>query len=197
MTRRRGIRIGSGSLRGRTIDVPEGLAVRPMRSRVREAFFNHLGARVIGARFLDVFSGSGAIAIEAVSRGAAHAVLIERAPEVLRRLRSNLTNLDLGDRCRLLAVDVYQEPDFLPAEPFDVIFLDPPFGDFRAEGAGDPVSLLRRLAVSEALREGGIIGLERPTELDPTSDPPGTEVEFRRSYGDTTLELWERVSGAR
>ncbi len=163
-----------------------------MRSRVREALFNHLGPRLRGARFLDIFSGSGAIGIEALSRGAAHVVLVEHDREVLRVLERNVTNLDLGQRCQVQAVDIYQGARQLGLEPFDVIFLDPPFGDFRSEDRRDPAALLATLVEGDLLKPGAVIGYERPSKLDPIADPVGTEVEFRRAYGDTTLELWEK-----
>ncbi|MCA8958978.1 MAG: 16S rRNA (guanine(966)-N(2))-methyltransferase RsmD [Planctomycetes bacterium] len=197
MSHRRGIRIASGTLRGRTLDVPPGLQVRPMRTRVREAFFNHLGTRLRGARFLDVFSGSGAIGIEAFSRGAAEVVLVENAREVTAVLRRNLQNLDLGRRCRLLDADIYREgwPQLRAEQAFDIVFLDPPFPTFRESNEKeDPRRLLVQLATSAVLRAGGLIGHERPTDIDSPSDPPGTRVEFRRSYGDTTLEVWEKCS---
>jgi len=191
--RLRRIRIASGYLRGRSLLVPGGTIVRPMRSRVREALFNHLGDRLRGARFLDFFAGSGAVGIEALSRGATEAVLVENGRRVLPVLRRNVENLDLGRTCRILVADIHREGiRALAGEtPFDLIFLDPPFSDHGT--ASDPRGLIAELVGSPVLRSGGLIGQERPSRAVSPPDPPGSEIEFRRAYGDTTLELWSKI----
>ncbi|MEM7261311.1 MAG: 16S rRNA (guanine(966)-N(2))-methyltransferase RsmD [Planctomycetota bacterium] len=194
MSRKKGPRISSGSLRGRTLEVPEGKTVRPMRTRVREAMFNHLATRVRGARFLDVFAGSGAIGIEALSRGAHRAVLVENGATVLPILRRNVANLDLGKRCEILTADIHREGigALVREDPFDLVFLDPPFPDFR--GGPHPRTLLEAIVASRVLVDGGLIGCERPSDLSADEDPPGSEIEFRREYGDTTLEFWRKIT---
>ncbi len=187
---RAGIRISGGALRGRRVAVLPGTKTRPMRSRVREALFSILGD-LTGARVLDLFSGSGAIAIEALSRGAREAVLVENDPAVVALLRSNLTTLGLTARTRLEVIDAYAT---MPTRDgtFLFVFLDPPFRYFSREDR-NPFDLATRLATSHLLAPGGWIGLECPSRHEP-QDPPATlTVEVARQYGDTTLILWRRL----
>jgi 16S rRNA (guanine966-N2)-methyltransferase len=125
------VRVIAGTLRRRILEAPEGLATRPTSDRLRETLFNVLAPKIEGARFLDLYAGSGAVAIEAVSRGAARVVLVERAAPALKALRANLENLGLRGDLRVEAVSVAA---FLrrgrpqsSAMQFDVIFLDPPY----------------------------------------------------------------------
>ena len=179
-------RITGGALRGRALAVPPGDTVRPMRSRVRQSLFNILGDRVRGARVLDVFAGSGAIACEALSRGAREAVAIETSPLVLITLRHNIKELALGVQLTVLETNAYE---YRPEEPFDGIFLDPPFPDYESEERS-PWALLASLAQS-GLAEGGWIGMEMPRGEE-VREIEGLELMTSRSYGDTALALWEK-----
>ncbi|MFN0060654.1 MAG: 16S rRNA (guanine(966)-N(2))-methyltransferase RsmD [Planctomycetota bacterium] len=191
-----GLRISGGDLRGKRLAVPPGLAVRPMRSRVREALFNMLGGNLRAARVLDVFSGSGAIAIEAISRGAIAATLIENGAEVLPVLRANLQGLLLERRCQVLEVDAYGAESTIAsalAEPLDLVFLDPPFADYELASPGrNPWQLAFSLGLRH-LKPGGHVGLEIPSEFTPPSAPVGLELRVDRRYGDTKLVLWRRT----
>src|SRR5208337_3775621 len=91
------MRIIAGSLRSRTLQAPTGLRTRPTSDRLRETLFNVLAPRIVGARFLDLYAGSGAVGIEALSRGAEHVTFVERAPAALRVLRRNLAQLELSE----------------------------------------------------------------------------------------------------
>ncbi|MEE8141884.1 MAG: 16S rRNA (guanine(966)-N(2))-methyltransferase RsmD, partial [Planctomycetota bacterium] len=152
------VRIIAGVLKGRGLQVPRGRAVRPMRSRIRESLFSILGDRVLGACFLDVFAGSGAIGLEAISRGARHAVLVESDPQVLEILKHNVAALNVDASVQVSAFDIYQRP--LPKwDPFQILFLDPPFANYDQEER-DPWQLAFRLAGDELLSPGATIGLE-------------------------------------
>ncbi|MFQ5653726.1 MAG: RsmD family RNA methyltransferase, partial [Planctomycetota bacterium] len=168
---RAGTRIIGGGLKGEHLLLPQGLPVRPMRGRVRESLFGIIGEEVRGARFLDLFAGTGAIAFEALSRGARSAVLVEKHPRVLTALRRNIARLGLEGRTRLLAIDPYRT---LPAvgEAFSIVFLDPPFADYR-EGGRNPWQLALRLSEEGLLAGGGVRGLECPASLEPRRPPPG------------------------
>ncbi len=185
------IRIIGGALKGHSLKVPKGRMVRPMRSRIRESLFSILGDEVRGARFLDGFAGSGAIGCEAASRGARHVLFVENAPAVLAVLRRNLDRLALGPRALIANVDLYHE---LPADfgPFEVIFLDPPFCDYRS-AAHDPWQLAFRLARNDAVCPGGVVGVEAPAELRPPAAPPELTEEVDRRFGDTRIVLWRSV----
>ena len=133
------MRIIAGSLRSRTLDAPPGLATRPTSDRLRETLFNVLAPRVVGAAFLDLYAGSGAVGIEALSRGVASVVFVERAPAALRILRANLAKLGLatgfrihpgsvGAFLRRAAAGLKREPHET-LERYEVVFLDPPYDD--------------------------------------------------------------------
>ena len=125
------MRVIAGTLRRRTLDAPAGLATRPTSDRLRETLFNVLAPRISGARFLDLYAGSGAVGIEAVSRGAENVVLVERAVPSLKVLRGNLEKLRVPSGVRVEAVSVglflrRVRPENAPMQ-FDVVFLDPPY----------------------------------------------------------------------
>jgi 16S rRNA (guanine966-N2)-methyltransferase len=124
------MRIIAGSLRSRRLMAPPGLATRPTSDRLRETLFNVLAPRIQGASFLDLYSGSGAVGIEALSRGAVRAVFVERASEALAALRENLARLGLRQGVRVHAGSVSAflrrgRPESSPR--FDLVFLDPPY----------------------------------------------------------------------
>jgi 16S rRNA (guanine966-N2)-methyltransferase len=122
------MRVIAGSFRSRTLLAPAGLATRPTSDRLRETLFNVLAPRIAGARFLDLFAGSGAVGIEALSRGAAEVVFVERAAAALKVLRGNLDRLGLRSGIRIVAGSAggfLRKPD--AAAGFDLVFLDPPY----------------------------------------------------------------------
>jgi 16S rRNA (guanine966-N2)-methyltransferase len=124
------MRIIAGSLRSRTLEAPAGLATRPTSDRLRETLFNVLAPRIEGARFLDLYAGSGAVGIEALSRGAATVDFVERAEPALRVLRANLARLGLTAGFSIHAASVGAVLRRMkPADAFDVIFLDPPYDE--------------------------------------------------------------------
>jgi len=124
------MRIIAGSLRSRKLEAPPGLATRPTSDRLRETLFNVLAPRILGASFLDLYSGSGAVGIEALSRGAARIVFVERVEPALAALRENLARLGLREGARVHAGSVSAflrrgRPESSPR--FDLVFLDPPY----------------------------------------------------------------------
>lgn len=119
------VRIIGGSLRGRKLSFADLPGLRPTGDRVRETLFNWLQPLIEGARCLDLFAGSGALGIEAVSRGAAEVVLVDNAPAVIRQLEKNRSAFNL-DRLTVVRADALQFLDRAPS-PFDLVFLDPPF----------------------------------------------------------------------
>lgn len=125
------MRVIAGTLRRRALEAPAGLATRPTSDRLRETLFNVIAPRMEGARFLDLYAGSGAVGIEAVSRGAGQAVLVERAAPALKVLRGNLEKLGLRGEVRVEAVSVaaflQRGRPASSAMQFDVVFLDPPY----------------------------------------------------------------------
>jgi len=123
------VRVISGTFRSRTLQAPPGLATRPTSDRLRETLFNVLAPRIVGARFLDLYAGSGAVGIEALSRGAAEVIFVERAAPALKVLRANLERLGLNAGSRIAAGSVagfLRKPEASGAR-FDLVFLDPPY----------------------------------------------------------------------
>jgi len=124
------MRIVAGTLRSRQLKSLKGLALRPTSDRLRETLFNILGARVEGSRFLDLFAGSGAIGIEAISRGAVSAVFVENHSAAVRLIRANLASLRIESGARVVLAEVataIRTLEKLPDTAFDFIFLDPPY----------------------------------------------------------------------
>jgi 16S rRNA (guanine(966)-N(2))-methyltransferase RsmD len=124
------MRIIAGTFRSRSLQAPPGLATRPTSDRLRETLFNVLAPRIQGAVFLDLYAGSGAVGIEALSRGAVLVDFVERAPAALAVMRANLTRLGLTAGFRIHAGSVAtvlrrMKPE--PAAAFDLVFLDPPY----------------------------------------------------------------------
>ena len=121
------MRIIAGSLRSRRFEAPPGLKTRPTSDRLRETLFNVIAARIEGAALLDLYAGSGAVGIEAMSRGAARVLFVERAAAALKVLRGNLAGLGLRDGAEVRAESVAAFLRRAAGVPFDVIFLDPPY----------------------------------------------------------------------
>ena len=170
------MRIIAGSARGRTFDAPQGRGTRPTLDRVRENVFNILQMKVRGAKVLDLFSGSGAMAFEAISRGAAEAVLvdIDRAANAVQR--QNAAKLRMEGQCRILQCDWQMAIRQLTAagERFQVIFLDPPYA------MHDMVPVME--ALRPLLAEDAVILLEHEAKVFPAT-PDGFELYDSRKYG--------------
>jgi 16S rRNA (guanine966-N2)-methyltransferase len=178
------MRVVAGELRGRRLRSVPGMSSRPTGEKVREALFGILGDRVAGAHVLDLFAGTGALAIEALSRGAADAVLVEPSPAAVGVIRANLADLGLDDRT---VVRRTRAESWLRTQrdgPFDVVLLDPPY----ASPVGYVAGILARLART-ALAEGAVVALEAATRGEPPPWPADLEPARPRRYGDTTLHL--------
>jgi len=122
------MRIIAGTFRSRTLEAPAGLATRPTSDRLRETLFNVLSPRMAGAHFLDLYAGSGAVGLEALSRGAGHVDFVERAEPALRALRANLARLGVAAGFRIHGAGVGAVlRKMKPGAAFDVVFLDPPY----------------------------------------------------------------------
>ena len=179
------MRIVGGKLRGRALAAPDDHAIRPTSDRVRESVFNILahGAAAVelqGARVIDLFAGTGALAFEAVSRGAAYALLVEESAEARGLIRENIEALGLTGCTRIFRRDA---TDLGPAgniEAFALAFLDPPYGKGLADKA------LIALVDGEWLLPGAVIVVEERDGVD-VQIPPALLVLDRRVYGDTQV----------
>ena len=148
------VRIIAGRLRGSKIEVAANPGLRPSPERLRETLFNWLQARIEGARCLDLFAGSGVLGIEAASRGAAFVVLVESDPGLAARIEANRQRL--GVLGRVHCQDALRFLDS-PAEPFDLVFVDPPFA------AGHWSLVAQKLEQQGFLADNGLIYLETPS----------------------------------
>ena len=149
------MRIIAGEFRSRTLEAPAGLATRPTSDRLRETLFNVLSARIAGAKFLDLYAGSGAVGMEALSRGAASVEFVERAPAALAVMRGNLARLGLTAGFRIHGVGVGAWLRRMkPGTAFDLVFLDPPYD--AAEEYAVALGLLGGAAVG-VLAQGGLV----------------------------------------
>jgi 16S rRNA (guanine966-N2)-methyltransferase len=181
------MRVIAGALGGRKLVAPRGRGTRPTSDRVREALFSALGG-VEGERVLDLYAGSGALAIEALSRGAEHATCVERAPSALSALRRNLAELSLEQRCRVVAKPLARAlPALLAHGPYDLLLADPPY-EMVADG-----SLARELGAllaSEGLLGSGARLVVEHAARDPAPELVRTELQRSRRYGDTCLSFY-------
>lgn len=171
------VRIIAGKYGGRKIETPDGKKTHPMAERVRNAMFNSIGDEVIGARVLDAFAGSGAVGIEALSRGAAHVTFIERDRVAQRVIAENVELLGIEEQSKIIKASVSAWASTYEGEPFDLIFVDPPYHDPQFSTA---------MQISGLLKPGALMVLSRPGRSEsPTKS--GVVVVDNRSYGDAAL----------
>lgn len=175
------MRIIAGDWRGRPLQAPAGQGTRPTSDRTRETLFSMLVSRLgsfEGLRVADLYAGSGALGLEALSRGAAHALFIEKDPSALAAIRANLEALSAAERAVVLPSSATK---LAPAQPFDLVFADPPY----APGSGT--------AVVAAVREAGWLApagwLAIETEASDAVDAGGWQVEAERRVGRARLTL--------
>lgn len=165
------MRIVGGTLRGRPLRAPRGLDIRPTADRVREAWFNILGPRLPGARVLDLFAGSGALGLEALSRGAAAVTFVERHPAALRALSANVRGLGMEDHATVRRQDALALVATLDARAFDIALADPPY---QTDEAALLVAAFRRVPFAD------ILAVEHHVDRPLTGDDT-------RRYGSTAL----------
>ena len=183
------MRIVAGEFRGRPIVAPKGRSTRPTADRVREGLFSaltsRLGADLGGGAILDAFAGSGALGIEALSRGARHATFVEKDATAARTLRTNIGSLGLGDRSTVIQADIrsLSRRGVLPGQSFALLFLDPPYRIGQAEVR----ALIDALSDTGNLTEGAVVVWEHDS-ADDADWPPWIEPLFDLQYGSTRVD---------
>lgn len=177
------MRVIGGTLRGRKLAAPRGRSIRPTSDRVREALFNILGSKPFDATVLDLFAGTGALGIEALSRGATQAVFIDKTPSNLSVLRKNIAMCGLEQCSNILQWGIVKNLKCLHAYPrtFNLAFLDPPYGRDMIEPA------LRHLIEADLLAHGACIVVEQDAREKAISTGPEIQREDERRYGRTRL----------
>ncbi len=183
------LRVVGGRLRGRKLGTVPGLKTRPTADRTREAIFNILGPSVRGSRVLDLFAGTGACGIEALSRGAAFSVFVEIGREALTVLKRNIAACALTECTRVVARDALKNLDCLRDEPekFSLVFIDPPYHRALIPPA------LANLNLAGCLENGAEIVVEHGA--DEPLDAPGASFRMkdRRRYGKTLVSFLDYV----
>jgi len=187
------MRVIAGSYRSRILKSLKGLALRPTSDRLRETLFNVLAPNIAGSRFIDLFAGTGAIGIEALSRGAAEVIFIESHPPAATLIRRNLESLGINSGVTVLAVDALRGLAMLAARensgaPFDHIFLDPPYA-----AAQDYSRVLEFVGSADLLAPGGMVAAEHRRTFD-LPEEPGALRRFRvLRQGDAALSFYRRL----
>lgn len=180
-------RVIAGSAGGRRLAVPPGTGTRPTSDRAREALFSTwqaLRGPLAGARVADLYAGSGAVGLEALSRGAAHALLVEAEPRAARVVRQNIAALGLpGAELRTARAEQAVRTPPASGEPYDVVFLDPPY-----DVADDDLrEILLTLVANHWLTADALVTVERRTRGGEFGWPRGFEALRSRRYGEATL----------
>lgn len=178
------MRVIAGAQRGRRLMGPTGPGLRPTSDRVKEALFSILSPRLVGARVLDLYAGTGAIGIEALSRGAGHATFVEPHASSLRVLRANLERCGFGGQATVhpCTVAAFGKRSTAAEPAYDIIFADPPYDDESA------AALLSALTQHPNLRPTDALVLEHGSKVEPVID--GLTLVRRYRYGDTALSVF-------
>jgi 16S rRNA (guanine966-N2)-methyltransferase len=182
------MRVIAGKAKSMRLVSPKGATLRPTSDAVREALFSSLGEAVIDAGFLDLYAGTGAVGIEALSRGAALCVFVERDRRCVQAIRTNLENTRLSDRAVVVPRDARRAVEEVLTEhgPFGIVFLDPPYDDASAARVTEIV-----LSGGPAVAPGLLI-LQHSRKAPPQGLP---EPQRTRTYGETALSFYERPLG--
>ena len=178
------MRIIAGQFRGRTLEAPRGSATRPTGDRVREALFSMLASRIgsfEGLRVADLYAGSGALGLEALSRGAAFATFVEADGSAQAAIKANAAKLGVADRVRILGGSALALPR---SEPFDLIFADPPY----TPGSGSRI--VKAVSDADWLAPGGWMSVE--TDRRDAVEPGSYAIEVEREIGRTRITLLRR-----
>lgn len=183
------MRIIGGSAKRRSLKAPgPSQGVRPILGRVKKSLFDILRPRLEGARFLDLFAGSGAVGIEALSRGAASVTFVDRNPNCLSIIRQNLSRLQLFSKARLVRADVVRQLHTVGGD-FDLIFMGPPYHDERWTALHLTEPTLRAIQLAKALRPGGLVVSQHHAKENPVQ-LKGWTLQRQENYGDTRLSFF-------
>jgi 16S rRNA (guanine966-N2)-methyltransferase len=196
------MRIIAGTFRSRTLVAPPGMSTRPTSDRLRETLFNVLAPRIQGAEFLDLYAGSGAVGLEAISRGAARVTFVERAPAALKILNSNLERLGISSGVRVHAKSVSaflksarpHDPNLAgpksansKPEKFDIVFLDPPYEE--AKEYATTLELMGRAA--QGILAAGAVVVAEHRRKQPLGEQYGNLTRTRvLEQGDAALSFY-------
>jgi 16S rRNA (guanine(966)-N(2))-methyltransferase RsmD len=183
------MRVIAGSHRGRRLTGPRGISLRPTSDKVREALFSILGSRIPGCRFLDLYAGTGAVGIEALSRGASLVTFVESDPKAVQIMRKNLTAcgmLEQADVCLRSTESFFRDRRSWNG-PYDVVFGDPPYADQKAVQV-----VLQSWALGIATTDAVMV-IEQAARVQPPAGADRVRLMRRYEYGDTSLLVYAQV----
>jgi 16S rRNA (guanine966-N2)-methyltransferase len=185
------MRITAGRFKGMRLPTVRGKTVRPTTERVREAVFNILGPVVEGARILELFAGSGAFGFEALSRGAASVVFVDKDKKVAETIAETTRMLGLQDSCSILVMDASRTMEKLARanERFSIVYLDPPYG------TGWIAKIMNAPALITLLTADGVLLVEKGIHTPDSPLPDAFRKRLVRQYGDTLIEILD-LAGA-
>lgn len=194
------MRIIAGTARGRRIfSVSKNLPVKPISDRIKQSLFDILRPRITGARFLDLFAGTGNVSLEALSRGAFKAVMVEKEPACIKNIHRNLVHLGFEDRAKVLRGDVLKPLDFLLAysdnEGYDIIFMGPPYRDINDKMLSLSEPSLQNVADARLLAPKGLLVIQTH-KTEQFAIPNGLTVFRTEKYGDTLLRFLRHTQEA-
>lgn len=181
------MRIIAGEMRGRQLKTVEGTQTRPTSDKVKGAIFNVLGDKVLDARVLDLFAGTGNLAIEALSRGSREAVLVEKSFDAHKVIHHNLEKIGVSYKARLLLMDAFKYINRYPSEVFNLIFLDPPYREGLVSKA------ILTLKEYSYLAPFGVIVAETAKDEELNDEIYPFEIRKTGEYGDTKVWYLQRM----
>lgn len=182
------MRIIAGKFGGRRLKAFKADHIRPTTDRVKETLFNIIQSYIPGARVLDLYAGTGSLGFEALSRGAVQVIAVEMNRKSQNIMRENKEMLNLGSEYEIHADDVFKFLKQFHEEPFDVIFVDPPFTKSIAHIS------METLAMSEAMADESIVAIESSSQERIDDEYKGLELLERKAFGDKSLSLFRKVS---
>ena len=184
------MRIIAGKYRHRELKSPKGSATRPTSSRLREALFNIIQQQITGAHFIDLFAGSGAMGIEALSRGAAHTTFVDNHKLAIQCIRDNLSAVGAAQQTTLLPLAITQALPLLIQHPADIIYIDPPY-HLMIEQQPAALYLLNWFGSYPALNDNGMLFIEQSAHIKGIANTFGTlTLQQQRRYGSSSLYLF-------
>ena len=191
------MRVIAGTYRSRILKSLKGLALRPTSGRLRETLFNVLGASVTGSRFIDLFAGTGAIGIEALSRGASEVVFVENHAPAAKLIRRNLESLGIRKEATVLAADAVRALEMLASGkrskscPYGYVFLDPPYA-----AAKEYARVLESLGSGNLLAPGGVVIAEHRRSFELPEEAGALQCYRVLKQGDAALSFYRRAAAA-
>ena len=180
------MRIIAGELKGRRLESPDWPGLRPTSDRLRETLFNVIAARMAGARVVDAYAGTGAVGIEALSRGAAHVTFVERDARAIKLIERNLGRCGVRERYAIIRAGFADAAKRLTT-PFDVVFLDPPYGQAELDAAVSDVAGL--------VAAGGVAVVEHARRDTPPHEAGRLTLTRTLTSGDSALAFYRTVDG--